>query len=238
MSKFILLFLLVLLISIAYKLHEIHLRVDFKSFFNKGFRKNNDDFGVYVFTGKQGTGKTFTCVNFLQKYIHGKDIIIITNLKSLNIKNKKIIYIKKMTEIIQLINNSYDSNYKYIIFYDEIFSFLNKNYKLSSHDLKLLYDFISQLRKREIILLTTAQVWADIPLSFRRQTRFQIGCKMFRLPIFNRAFLHYTFNDADNMKWDEDAQDFVAPTISTYFGKAKKSVTELYDTFEVIHPEF
>lgn len=185
-----------------------------------------------------GTGKTFTCVNFLNNYISDKEMIIISNVKSLKIKGKNIKYMEKMTDIIKFMNSQYDSKYKYIIFYDEIFSFLNKNYKLSATDLKLLYDFISQLRKREIILLTTAQIWGDIPLSFRRQTRFQIACKMFSLPIIHKAFLYYSFNDADNMKWDEDAQDFLAPTIKSYFGKAKSSVTLLYDTFEVIHPTF
>lgn len=38
----------------------------------------------------------------------------------------------------------------------------------------------------------------------------------------------------DEIKWNEQEMDFVAPTISCYFGKAKKSVVEQYDTFETI----
>lgn len=59
MYQFILLFLVIVLISLLYKFHQMHLKIDFRSFFYRGFHKTVDDFGVYVFTGKQRNWENF-----------------------------------------------------------------------------------------------------------------------------------------------------------------------------------
>lgn len=118
----------------------------------------------------------------------------------------------------------------YIIFFDEIFTILNKNMPIN----KEILSFLSQLRKRKIVLLTTAQEWAEIPITFRRYCRFQIDCNMFPLPIFSTAFMFYKVNDGDSIKWNNDTQEFEAPTISGYIGKCDKRIIESYDTFETI----
>lgn len=99
---------------------------------------------------------------------------------------------------------------------------------------KKILSFISQLRKRKIIFVTTAQEWAEINITFRRYTRYQIDCNMFSLPLTHTAVLFNSINDGDLIRWDNDLQEFVAPRVSANFSKGNKSIIESYDTYETI----
>ena len=137
---------------------------------------------------------------------------------------------KKIDDIIDFMVEHENDGKKYIIFFDEIFTILEKKTAIN----KKILSFISQLRKRKIIFVTTAQEWSEINITFRRYVRFQVSCNMFALPIFKKAFLINKINDGDGIKWDNDEQDWIAPTISTNFMKGNLEVIESYDTFETI----
>lgn len=175
------------------------------------------------------SGKTYTCINFLINYVVSHpDVTVLTNVKSFK-TFENIVYFEDIDKLIDYCVKHYtDSNI--IILFDEIFTILEKQTKIN----KKILSFISQLRKRQIIFLTTAQEWAEVNITFRRYVRFQIDCNMFSLPLLHTALLFYRINDGDLIKWDEQSMDFVAPTISSYFGKAKKSIIEQYDTYETI----
>ena len=223
-------FIIIVVLFVAICIHN-GVSIDFKSFFRRGFKKIDNDFGLYCYTGKQGKGKTYTCVNFLNNYMQSKkSCTLLTNVKSYNNFSNRVEYYANINELferaIQLVNDKH----QIIIFFDEIFTVLEKNTNIS----KEVRSFISQLRKRKIILITTAQEWGEINLTFRRYCRFQIDCNMFPIPLLKTAFIIYKVNDGDLIKWDNDLQDWVAPTIKTYFGKCKISVINSYDTFETI----
>lgn len=174
-------------------------------------------------------GKTFTCVRFLINYkVSNPNVIILTNVKSFKVFEDTI-YFESITDLIHYVIDNYKDN-QFIIFFDEIFTILEKRTPIN----KEILSFISQLRKRKIIFVTTAQEWAEVNITFRRYVRFQIDCNMFNVPILNRAFIFYRVNDGDHMKWNNDEQEFIAPTISGYIGKCQKSIIESYDTFETI----
>lgn len=137
------------------------------------------------------------------------------------------IYEPNFYEIIDKFNNgTYDTNY--IIFYDELFTLLEKG-KLS----KNILTFISQLRKRGIYLVTTVQEWLDINVTFRRYVRFQIDCSMFNfLGLF--AVSINQIHDGYKMHWDNDLNEYDAPIIKTTVKKCSKAIADSYDTFEVI----
>ena len=119
---------------------------------------------------------------------------------------------------------------KQILFiYDEIFSELQKGSRITNDVL----DFITQMRKRGFILLTTAQIWSDIPITWRRLTRFQIDCDMKNL-IFTNILIK-KFYDAEHMKWSNDDQEFIAPLKSTTITHTRKHIADSYDTFQIIH---
>lgn len=195
------------------------MRIKWKTFLHRGFVPNRGIFGVYCYCGKQGQGKTYSVIEFLH---NNNDMPIYANLKS--IKGIQYTYIANFKELLELRNKT-----DCIIVYDEIFSALQKNSIIN----KDVLDFLSQMRKRRIICLTTAQEWAEIPLTWRRYCRYQIDCHLIRLPLI-RGVLIKTFKDAENMKWDNDVQEHVAPLIEMTITHTQKWLADSYDTFEQI----
>lgn len=175
-------------------------------------------------------GKTYSSVKFCIDMKIKNDYIIITNVKSFRVFEDTI-YLDDINKIIDFIVNKKDIDAQnYLIFFDEIFTILEKRTPMN----KKILSFISQLRKRKIIFVTTAQEWSEINITFRRYVRYQIACNMFGLPIVNNAWLINQINDGDGIKWNNDTQDFEAPLIATNFSKGNKSVIDAYDTFETI----
>lgn len=163
-----------------------------------------------------------------------RNAIIITNVTSFNVFSDTI-YITDILELIQYVISLCDSlpDNEYpniIIFFDEIFTVLEKQTKIN----KEILSFISQLRKRHIILITTAQEWLEVNITFRRYVRFQVDCNMLAFPFTKTAFLFNAINDGEQLKWDKDANEYVAPRISTKISKGMQSIIESYDTFETI----
>lgn len=221
--------LIILIILLLYKCFTSHLHVDLKSLFKRGFKKTDNLFGLYCYTGKQGTGKTYSAINFLIKNKILHNYIIITNVTSFKVFPDTI-YMTNINEIIDFMVEHENDEKKYILFFDEIFTILEKKTAIN----KKILSFISQLRKRKIIFVTTAQEWSEINITFRRYVRFQVSCNMFAIPILKLAFLINKVNDGDGIKWDNDSQDWIAPTIATNFMKGNQSVIDSYDTFETI----
>ena len=209
--------------------NKIH--INFKSFFRKGFKKLDNTFGLYCYVGKQGKGKTYSAIRFLMDY-KKNGYKIITNVKSFNVYDDTI-YFDNIIDIINFCKTHIKDNQvdKYIIFFDEIFTILEKKTAIN----KEILSFISQLRKRSIIFITTAQEWSEINITFRRYCRYQIDCNMFPLPFSKTAVLFNSINDGDGIKWDEQAQEFLAPRISANFSKCNRYVIESYDTYETIN---
>lgn len=222
-------FVFLILFVIVFYFIRMHLIVDLRSFLRKGFAKIDNYFGLYCYTGKQGEGKTYSVINFLIKNKLQYNYTIITNVESFNIF-KDTIYLTNINDIIDLVVNNKDKDKKYIIFFDEIFTILEKKTAIN----KKILSFISQLRKRNIIFLTTAQEWSEINITFRRYVRFQVACHMFALPFTKTAFLLNQINDGDQIRWNNDTQEFEAPTIKTIFMKGNKRIIDAYDTFETI----
>lgn len=213
---------LVIVMCIKFKV-----KIKWKTFLRRGFAPKRGEFGLYVYDGKQGKGKTYSLVEYLID--NRNSIEVFCNIKG--IKNLDYVYYTGFEQLIdikkKLDNHTlvYDDEKQLIIVYDEIFTELQKNSKLS----KEVIDFLCQMRKRKIIFLTTAQEWAEIPLSFRRFCRYEIQCNM--INIFGLGILIKRFGDAENMKWDEEAQEHVCPIVSTTITKCRKFVANSYDTF-------
>lgn len=203
------------------------IRVKWRTFKGKSFRPSRGNFGLYVYCGKQGKGKTYSLVEYLQD--NKKSIEIFCNIGG--IKDLKYIHFTGFNELIdikhKLDNNTlvYDHKKQLIIVYDEIFTELQKGSKLN----KEILDFLCQMRKRKIIFLTTCQEWAELPLSYRRFCRYEIDCNM--IPFLWFGVLVKQFKDAEQMKWSNDEQEFIAPLQETTITKCRKKIADSYDTF-------
>jgi len=226
MSIIIIFFIIILL----YKFLFIDkVRVDAKTFLKKGFRKVDNAFGLFCYTGKQGKGKTYSAIKFLIEQKLENNYTIITNVKSFNVFEDTL-YMDNILDIIEYCEQFKENDKNVIIFFDEIFTILEKQTKMNA---KIL-SFISQLRKRRIIFVTTAQEWSEINITFRRYVRYQVDCNMLSLPFLHTALIYNIHNDGDTIKWNNDTQDWEAERMFAKFGKGLKSVIESYDTYETI----
>lgn len=209
-------FILVLIIAIFIRFR--HTKIKFKTFFKKGFAPKRGKFGVYCYCGKQGSGKTYSAVEFI---LNNSNLPIFSNVST--IKGVNYIYFSGFDNLLKL-RNQHDC----IIFYDEIFTALTKSSRINTDVL----DFLSQMRKRRIIFITTAQEWLEINITLRRYCRYQIECQM--LNILGLGVLVKRMYDAEQLKWSNDDNEYVAPLIETTISKCNLSVANSYDTFEQI----
>lgn len=253
MYKFLI--LIIIIVMLFYLKFNLKIKIKYKTFLKRGFVPVRGNFGVYCYCGKQGTGKTYSVVEYLQD--NKKTTTVFCNIKGITGFNyfyftgfKELIKIKKILDynikeeeglfeyilslefseeraklLLNLIKDLNENDKQLVIVYDEIFTELQKKSNLS----KDVIDFLCQMRKRKIIFLTTAQEWAEIPLSFRRFCRYQINCKM--IGIFGIGILFKTFRDAENMKWSNEEQEHIAPLIENTVTKCRKSIGNSYDTF-------
>lgn len=224
--KFILIIIVAILIL---KIYQEKIHIDFKSFFKKGFKKVDNKFGLFCYTGKQGKGKTYSAIKFITDQKIKYNYKILTNVKSYDLFSDTL-YFEDINDIIDYCVQFKDNEKNVIIFFDEIFTILEKKTPIN----KKILSFLSQLRKRKIIFVTTAQEWSEINITFRRYVRFQISCNMISIPIFKNAIIYNTINDGDLIRWNNDTQDFEAPRISANLSKGNESVINSYDTFETI----
>lgn len=189
---------------------------------------------LYVILEDKEKAKPIGAVRFAieQKLEH--NFRIVTNIKSFaEAENlfKDTIYFKDMLDIVNYCK-SFKGDQQILILFDEIFTYLEDNKSIS----RWLRSFLSQLRKRRILFVTTAQYWREIPLTFRKYVRFQVSCEKYN--ILNRSFTFNSINNAEEMYFDDKMQDFVAPRISANFGKALLSIADSYNTRETIDDTF
>lgn len=213
---YLLIFIIVIIVLIFIRFRHTHIK--FKTFFRKGFAPKRGKFGVYCYCGKQGSGKTYSAVEFLLMNSH---LPIYSNVST--IKGVDYEYFNGFDNLLKLRDKT-----DCIIFYDEIFTALTKNSRMSTEVL----DFLSQMRKRRIIFITTAQEWLEINITLRRYCRYQIECNM--LNVLGLGILIKSMYDAERMKWSNEDNEYIAPLIETTISKCNLYVANSYDTFEQI----
>lgn len=209
-------FFIVLIVVLLIRFRKT--KIKWRTFFRKGFAPKRGKFGVYCYCGKQGSGKTYSAVEFI---LNNSQMPIYSNVST--IKGVKYEYFSGFDNLLKLRDKT-----DCIIFYDEIFTALTKSSKMT----KDVLDFLSQMRKRRIVFITTAQEWLEINITLRRYCRFQIECKM--LNIFGLGLLVKRMYDAEQLKWDNMENEYIAPLVETTISKCNIKIANSYDTFEQI----
>ena len=69
-------------------------------------------------------------------------------------------------------------------------------------------------------------------ITLRRYCRYQIECKM--MNILGLGLLIKHMYDAEQLKWSNEDNEYIAPLIETTISKCNVSVANSYDTFEQI----
>lgn len=209
-----------LLVVILLMVNKIY--IDWRSFLSKTLPLDMGVFGVYCFTGKQGSGKTYSLTKYIKKHHDGKKIY--SNLFIKGIKYEKITSVQ---HLLSLRNEE-----KLFIIFDEIFTLLND--KTIPRDIRDdLMEFLSQQRKMKNILMTTAQEWLNIPIEFRRFVRVQVECRTRPLGRWGGLLMEEYF-DAYEMKWSQLDNEYVAPRMRKKYSKYERKYMESYDTYQRI----
>jgi len=220
--------MLVILLIIAiglliYLKLQYKIAIDWTSFIQKTIPLDMGVFGVYCFTGKQGSGKTYALTKYVKKHLDEA-----TKVYS-NMTIKGLDY-EPITSIEHLLSLRDEKNV--FIIYDEILNLLND--KTIPRDIRDdLYEFLTQQRKMKNILFTTSQEWLNIPIEFRRFVRIQIECETLPLGRLGGILKEYYYN-AYKMQWSQLDNEYVAPLISSKISKYEKRFMITYDTFERI----
>ena len=142
----------------------------------KGVKKT-EEIGHYLFVGKQRSGKTVSAIWFAEK------------LKAKYEKRKKEVKlysnmgfgipITKANLHSTIANIVYDTNIYHIIIIDEIQSYFpkdTKNLELLKQIDQLTGDF-SQIAKKQIYILSTAQVYGRLNKNLREQCLYMVDCR-------------------------------------------------------------
>lgn len=193
----------------------LKIKIDFPTFLQSSPSKINDDFGIFLITGYQGSGKTYYSIYLMEKETNKK---IYTNIKSYRSTKNEIIYFEKLEDIMENVENNC------IFLIDEV----SKRYtKDSKQDLKF-YSWLQQSRKhcRYVYLIT--QEYIQVPMWLRGiANKVYTTSKIPLLPIFKTS-LGVPVLTTDTYEWGID-------TFAVIFYKRTKKISNCYDTFESIN---
>lgn len=222
-----LLLIFFILIIIALIMFFKNTKIKWKTLFKKGVYIEKGRWGNACYSGKQGSTKTSSVIDFIFDNV-SDDYPLYANLKS--IKGIKYTYFSGLQGFYDILNNGASNC---IIFYDEIFTLFGKNDKIP----KEFLSFLSQMRKRKIYFITTAQEWLEINMTLRRYCRYNIQCSLLNIPLLP-SFSFKQINNAELMKWSDEDNDYIAPLICNTISKLNLCNLRRYDTNEVISHDY
>ncbi len=198
------------------RLFPLKIFIDEKSLIRKGIKVRDSQYGVYCFTGFQGSGKTMNAVEFLQRNApSGGAAKIYTNIDSLTLPHT---YISETGQL----NPKWRDCFVVI---DEI----HKAYPKTAKTDRFFYSFLQESRKHHRVTIIITQEWKEVPMWLRRPCKLIVGNH--RLV---RNLLCETIQDARTMRWDEAENDYVCDTVQKNIKKWNKRIAEFYDTEETI----
>jgi type II secretory pathway predicted ATPase ExeA len=190
--------------------------IDVKSMFRSKPKVIKDNFGISLITGYQGSGKSYLSIYILYKYLE-KDRKVYTNIKSLKIPDREIVYFEKIDDIVD--NIEMDR----IFIIDEI----SKKYTKDCKQDKLFYSWLQQSRKRRRTVMLITQEYLQVPIWLRGVARFvYTTTKLPVLPLFITYKGYAVLNE--NMEWTVEPEE-------TYIYKRNKYICNFYDTMEPIN---
>lgn len=191
-------------------------QIDIKSFFQKGVKRNKEEFFVGLITGYQGTGKTYLGLYLLDQLPN--DRTIYTNIQSYKNPKKKVIYFTKIEEIL-------DNYEEYSIFLiDELSKkYMGKDCKKDNR----LYSWLQQSRKTKRYVFLITQEYLQVPSWLRGVADTIFVTKKVK---FFPIFISYK----GLAVLDEETKDWTILPQKRYIYKRTKRIASQYDTFEPV----
>ena len=169
----------------------IKIKIDYKTFLMQSPKKIYDNFGIFLITGYQGSGKTYYSIYLMEKE-KGKKII--TNIKSYTSTRNEVVYFDKLEDI----EENVEDNVIFLI--DEV----SKRYtKDSKQDLRF-YSWLQQSRKHKRFVYLITQEYIQVPMWLRGiANQVYTTSKVPLLPIFKTS-LGVPILSTDTYEWGID----------------------------------
>lgn len=190
-------------------------KVDWTTLLKKGIPPQNDDFGIFLITGYQGSGKTYFAIYTMEKTFKNKTIY--TNIKTYKSDRNQIKYFDTIEEIEQ----NFEDNCIFLI--DE----LSKKYSKNCPQDMRFYSWLQQSRKHSRYVYMITQEYIQIPTWLRGVANLVYTTSKIRfLPLFQTTLGVPYLND--DMEWSLEP-------ISTLIYKRNLDIAHKYDTLESIN---
>lgn len=207
----------------------------FKTHENKRFH----EWGLHIYVGKFGQGKTCSAVrhvyNLCCRY---EDVTVLTNLKLENFpKHTKIIPLRCIQDIIDAPDNT-------IVLIDEIGTIFNaRDFQNNTRKgkgsepeglPKVLFQHICQVRHRHMVIIGTVQKWGFLEKQLREITADVTVCSAFPFHPFSRIITNYCYDrDEYDLFYQSPLRPLVPLTGEVWIQTDK--LRELYDTKEMVN---
>lgn len=196
-------------------MNMMKIKIDYKTFLQPSPPHINDNFGIYLITGYQGSGKTYYSIYLMEKEKKKK---IYTNIKTYTSTRNEVYYFEKLEEILE---NTEDNC---IFLIDEV----SKRYTKDSRQDLAFYSWLQQSRKHKRYVYLITQEYIQVPMWLRGiANQVYTTSKVPILPIFKTS-LGVPVLSTDTYEWG-------IQTFAIIFYKRTKKISNCYDTFESIN---
>lgn len=204
--------------------------VDFARYLNrKGWRDFNY-WGLHLFLGKFGGGKTISavrrCYNICKTH---RNVTVLTNLTLTNFpEDTKLIHLEDINQVLDLPDKS-------IVLIDEIGSIFNsRDYGANKESVpKIVFQHLLQMRHRRIMLLGTVQRWNLLDKQLRDITDTVTECHSFFRDPFSR---YTTCTEFDAQEYDKAYSNPLLPLrrLLYYAFVQTDELRSKYDTIQMV----
>lgn len=186
--------------------------------------------GIHLYTGKFGQGKTSQAVIDTYKLcLRYPQITVLTNIKLMNFpKHTKILELKTVDDILNSPENT-------IVLIDEIGTLFNSRDFVGGKKSvpKSLFQHLSQCRKRKMMIYGTVQRYNLLDKQIRDISATVRACKCFPRHPFSRA-MQYTIFDTDEYELYQTNPMYNPVVIDRSFNIQKNQYRQLYDTSALV----
>lgn len=186
--------------------------------------------GIHLYTGKFGQGKTCQAVadvyNLCVRY---PQLTVLTNIRLLNFPDStRIIHLTNVEDILNAPKNT-------IVLIDEIGTLFNSRDFVGGKKSvpKSLFQHLSQCRKRKMMIYGTVQRYNLLDKQIRDISATVRACKCFPRHPFSRA-MQYTIFDTDEYELYQMNPMYNPVVIDRSFSIQKNHYRQLYDTSALV----
>lgn len=203
---------------------------DIYHYFKEKWYLNFEGWGLHIFTGKFGNGKTCSMVYYAYKLAKKyPQLTILTNLELHGFPvHTKILKLRSPQDILKAPKNT-------LVLIDEIGTIFNSRDFAKSKDSipKILFQHLCQCRKRRMMIYATSQRWNFVDKQLRDITATVRVCNVFTLHPFSRMGTVKTFDSVEYDKYFSNPLYPLKCYKATSYVQTDK-IRNLYDTEELI----